>query len=167
MPVCTVNSILRWIKRTWVKGKNQTAYGVCATNRQIINGQLYTKLMESQFYKGNSVFMCSYPEKLRILSDMIAFSQEGQVITNAEYTFKANFRSVGSFTIWFTGLNWGLCRSGASGICGRVYVAVPSLATSAKSRTIGWWIRLLIWVIRGIEFWINIKDHHKPPLWHH
>lgn len=43
--------------------------------------------MESQFYKGNSVFMCSYPEKLRILSDMIAFSQEGQVITNAEYTF--------------------------------------------------------------------------------
>jgi hypothetical protein len=31
--------------------------------------------------------MCSYPEKLKILSDMIAFSQEGQVITNAEYTF--------------------------------------------------------------------------------
>lgn len=31
--------------------------------------------------------MCSYPEKLKILSDMIAFSQEGQVITNAEYIF--------------------------------------------------------------------------------
>lgn len=31
--------------------------------------------------------MCSYQEKLRILSEMISLAQEGQVITNSEYTF--------------------------------------------------------------------------------
>jgi hypothetical protein len=44
-------------------------------------------MLSVEFYKGKFESMCSYPEKLRILSDMIAFSQEGQVITNAEYTF--------------------------------------------------------------------------------
>ncbi|MFM1878443.1 MAG: hypothetical protein RLZZ241_1309 [Bacteroidota bacterium] len=31
--------------------------------------------------------MCSYQEKLGILSEMIAFAQEGAVITNSEYSF--------------------------------------------------------------------------------
>lgn len=31
--------------------------------------------------------MCSYQEKLGILSEMIGFTQEGAVITNSEYSF--------------------------------------------------------------------------------
>lgn len=39
------------------------------------------------FLSGNISIMCSYQEKLKILSEMISLSQEGQVITNSEYTF--------------------------------------------------------------------------------